>query len=145
MVYNVNKGHNQKLMDACQTLKEYSEFVAITNAALEGKKTQSEKVQAMEQALTECQEKDILKDFIQAHREVIIMRSICEYDEQAHYEALREDGYDEGYAKAQENLIFSLVHDGDLSLEKGASRLNLSVDDLEKKMTEAGFKIPESV
>ncbi len=105
MVYNVNKGHNQKLMDACQTLKEYSEFVAITNDALDGKKTQSEKVQAMEQALIECQEKDILKDFIQAHREVIIMRSICEYDEQAHYEALREDGYDAGFREGQDAIL----------------------------------------
>ncbi len=145
MVYNVNEGHNRELMDACNTLKEYSAFVAMSKTALKGKRDQREKEQAMEDVLDKCLENGILEDFIRAHREVIVMRSIWEYDEQAHYEALREDGYDEGYAKAQENLIFSLVQDGDLSLEKGASRLNLSVEDLEKKMAEAGFKIPESV
>ena len=59
----------------------------------------------MENVLDKCLEDQILTDFIRAHREVIVMRSIWEYDEQAHFEALREDGYDEGYQKGKDSVF----------------------------------------
>ena len=55
------------------------------------------------------------------------------------------EGLAEGIAKGHIEALFSLVQDGDLTIEKAAGKINLSVPDFEKKMNEAGFKIPEKV
>ena len=39
--------------------------------------------------------------------------------------------------------FYSLVQDGDITVEKAAEKLELSVEEFEKRMTEAGYKIPE--
>ena len=36
VVYNINEGHNTELMEACETMKQYSEFVAMSCEALKG-------------------------------------------------------------------------------------------------------------
>lgn len=41
--------------------------------------------------------------------------------------------------------IFSSVQDGDYSVERGAQKMNLSISEFEKRMTEAGYKIPSEV
>ncbi len=61
--------------------------------------------------------------------------------EMALFMDLKEEGREEGKILA----LFSLIQDGDLSLQKGASKLGISVPELEKRMTEAGYHIPESV
>ena len=43
----------------------------------------------------------------------------------------------------QAKMLYSLVQDGDLSSEKAAGRLNLTLEEFEKNMAEAGFRIPE--
>ena len=43
----------------------------------------------------------------------------------------------------QAKMLYSLVQDGDLSIEKAAGRLNLTIEEFEKNMAEAGFRIPE--
>ena len=42
-------------------------------------------------------------------------------------------------------MLYTLVQDGDLPIEKAAPRLNLTIEEFEKKMTEAGFMVPEAV
>ena len=39
--------------------------------------------------------------------------------------------------------LYELVQDGDLSVEKASSRLNMSAKDFTKAMSEAGFKLPQ--
>ena len=38
--------------------------------------------------------------------------------------------------------VFSSVEEGDYSVERGAEKLKLSVDEFIKKMEEAGYKVP---
>ena len=40
--------------------------------------------------------------------------------------------------------MFSSVQEGDYGVERGAQKLQLSVAEFEKKMQEAGYKIPET-
>ena len=40
--------------------------------------------------------------------------------------------------------VFSSVQEGDYGVERGAEKLNMSVPEFEKKMQEAGYKIPET-
>lgn len=39
--------------------------------------------------------------------------------------------------------VFSSVQEGDYGVERGAEKLSMSVTEFEKKMKEAGYKIPE--
>ncbi len=54
----------------------------------------------------------------------------------------KAEGLAEGFEKGHIETLFSLVQDGDLSIEKAAIKLDLSVSEFEKKMDEAGFKRP---
>ena len=54
---------------------------------------------------------------------------------------LLDNIWNDGQAK----MLYALVQDGDLSIEKAAGRLNLTIEEFEKKMTEAGFMVPASV
>ena len=61
---NINKGHNQELMNACHTLRDYSEYVArIRTYSAEMPLTD-----AVEKAITECIHENILRDFLLKNR-----------------------------------------------------------------------------
>lgn len=45
----------------------------------------------------------------------------------------------------RERIIFEFVSDGDLAPEAGAKKIGIPVDELEKRMEEAGMPIPTSV
>ena len=59
---------------------------------------------------------------------------------------IKDDGIAEGIVKGEtkgrSEEIFSSVEEGDYSVERGAEKLKLSVDEFIKKMEEAGYKVP---
>lgn len=79
--------------------------------------------------------------------------SIWEFDQELHDEAMREDGKVEGKiegkiegrAEGRIEEIFNSVQEGDYSVERGAQKLNLSVEQFEEKMMAGGYKIPELI
>ncbi len=103
-------------------------------------RTQSEKTAAMEQVLDRCLEQGILVPFIREKREAIIMHYVWEYDEKAAMEAQREEGREEERAH-----LYSLVQKGYLDLQKAAAEVGLPVEEFEKQMIVAGFKLPDTV
>ena len=52
------------------------------------------------------------------------------------------EGIAKGETKGRSEEIFSSVEEGDYSVERGAEKLKLSVDEFIKKMEEAGYKVP---
>ena len=78
IMLNINKGHNQELMDACHTLRDYSEYVArIRNYSAELPLSD-----AVEKAITECIHENILRDFLLKNRAEAKAMNIYEYDEE---------------------------------------------------------------
>ena len=140
MVYNINKGHNPELMDACDTMRQYSEFVAMSRKALAGLSDEQEKQDAMERVLDQCLEQGILVDFIKKNRRAIMRRSILEFDEKACMKAKHDDGFDEGRAP-----LYLLVQKGRITIEEAAEVSELSVPEFEQAMTAAGYKLPNMV
>ena len=55
---------------------------------------------------------------------------------------IKDDGIAEGEEKGRNVEVFSSVEEGDYSVERGAEKLKLSVDEFIKKMEEAGYKVP---
>ena len=92
VMLNINKGHNQELMNACHTLRDYSEYVArIRTYSAEMPLTD-----AVEKAITECIHENILRDFLLKNRAEAKALSIYEYDEEKTLRMFREEGYEDG-------------------------------------------------
>ena len=51
-------------------------------------------------------------------------------------------GREEGREEGRELEVFASVQEGDYGIERGAQKLNLSVQEFEQKMKEAGYKVP---
>lgn len=100
LMLNVNEGHNRELMEQCQILKEYAQYVGkIRNYT-----TKLNLNDAVECAIKECIAEGILAEFLQENRAEVKMLSILEYDKEweeeklrkAEFEAGREEGLEAG-------------------------------------------------
>ena len=45
----------------------------------------------------------------------------------------------------QKKVEVDFIQDGDYSVNRGAEKLGMSVDEFEKSMSEAGYRVPELV
>ena len=106
-VYNINPGNNEKLLTDCPLLGEYMQYVNKVRKYTET----MELAAAVEHAVKECIEENILKDFLTKYRSEAIAVCIFEFDE-------------EKYKKIEQEVW----------IEKGTNRLRLLI----QKMTEAG-------
>lgn len=84
---NINRGHNQQLMSACKTLRDYAEYTARVREYAEKMSTED----AVERAITECIKEGILAEFLRKYRAEAKKVSIYEYDEEKHMRQERED------------------------------------------------------
>ena len=135
-VLNINEGHNALLMEHCQTLKEYSQYVAKVRKYAAGLPLD----QAVKYAVDECIKENILADFLRKNRAEVISMSIFEYDKEeeekklrkAEYEAGVEAGEKSGIQKGVLNTTRHLLKLNKLSLEEIASVSGLSVEEIKK-------------
>ena len=139
-VLNINEGHNALLMEHCQTLKEYSQYVAKVRKYASSMSLN----QAVEYAVDECIKENILADFLRKNRAEVISMSIFEYDKEeeekklrkAEYEAGVEAGVSLGVEKGVKKGVIEttrhLLKLNKLSLEEIASVSGLSVEEIKK-------------
>lgn len=122
-VFNINVGHNRKLLNACKSLGEYAEYVHRVRSYLKELPIE----EAVERAITECIREGILRDFLERNRAEAKAMSIYEYDEEAHLMMEREDAYADGHREgcAQTRRIFQLYMAGKTAAEI-ASACNFS-------------------
>ena len=92
LVININEGYNQKLMESCQILKEYAQYVSKVRKY---KKT-LELNEAVEKAVEECIQEGILREFLLKHRAEVVAMSIFEYDREWEEEILRKEEFEAG-------------------------------------------------
>ncbi|HIS31473.1 MAG TPA: hypothetical protein IAB44_08025 [Candidatus Limivivens intestinipullorum] len=92
LVLNINPGKNQRLLETCQMLSDYSEYADRVRTYAKVMDLRS----AVERAVKECIEEGILKDFLRKNRAEAIEMSIFEYDEEMHMRQVREEGLEEG-------------------------------------------------
>lgn len=107
-VYNINEGHNEKLLRACKTLKGYSIFVAKVRKYIveeKAKLIQNDKeifllkesdrktiiASAVNRAINWCIKNDVLKDFFLKYREEAVSVSVLEYNAERHWQAIRDE------------------------------------------------------
>ena len=100
-VLNINEGHNALLMEHCQTLKEYSQYVAKVRKYAAGMPLD----QAVEYAVDECIKENILADFLRKNRAEVISMSIFEYDKEEEEKKLRKAEFEAGVSLGVEKGV----------------------------------------
>ena len=138
---NINSGKNESIMDSCHVLYEYAVFVA----KIKRYRDSMELKEAIDLAVRECIEENILRDFLEQHRREVCDMCLTEFDEKKYEDVLREEGREEGLAKGRKKEVFMSVQEGDYGIVRGAQKLNLSVEEFEKEMSAAGYQIPIEV
>lgn len=91
-IYNINPGCNQALMNSCQLLKEYAQYV-------EQVRINAQKMsfpEAVETAVDDCIRNGILSNFLSKHRAEAIEMCIFEFDEEKFLKSEREYSFREG-------------------------------------------------
>lgn len=107
-VYNINKGCNRKIMDACWALREYAEYVATVREYA----AKMPFAEAVEQAVDDCIKAGILTDFLKKNRAEAIAVWLYEFDEEGYRQDLYEEGMQQGLEKGIEkgmNRTFDLL------------------------------------
>ena len=89
---NINEGHNNELLEQCQTLREYAQYVAKVRKYAKEMSLD----EAVKRTVNECIHEGILKDFLRANRNEVIAMSIFEYDKEEEEKKLRKAEYEAG-------------------------------------------------
>ena len=139
LTLNINEGHNPELMEQCQILREYAQYVAkVREYARE-----ADLDTAVEQAVNDCIQNGILAEFLRKNKSEVIAMSIFEYDKEEEERKLRKaeyeagvsagfsDGFDNGFnngidtAKKDAAIAFAELH---VPVEQIASALQVNVE-----------------
>ena len=134
VMLNINPGHNEKLLGACKTLREYTEY---TGRVREYTRTMDLEP-AVERAITEYIREGILVDFLKKNRAEAKNVSIYEYDMEKHMRMEREDAREEGIqegiqtgiSEKQTEIIQNMLSLKRYSYEEIAEIVNLSVEEI---------------
>ena len=101
---NINEGHNGELMEQCQTLREYAQYVAKVRNYTKDMELDA----AVERAVEECIREGILAEFLRRHKSGVVAMSIFEYDKEEEEKKLRkaefEAGFTEGIIKGERSV-----------------------------------------
>lgn len=109
-------------------MREYAIFISKVkrcSATMELK-------EAVDRAVAESIQKNILKEFLEAHRREVVNMCLTEFDEVKYSEIIREEGREEGRLET----LFKLVNDGMLSKEDAIKASGLSKEEFDKRTEE---------
>ena len=137
-VVNINYGHNEYLMQGCELMSQYAEFVEITRKyAL----LYDDREEAMNAAIDYCIAHGILEDILRKHRSQILGSLLEDFDEKKYARTLREEGWEAGLQAGRESGREEGIRIGrESGLQDGrkemaeaiARQLNLSVEEVLK-------------
>ena len=132
-----NYGKNQELMEQCQTLKEYAQYVARIRTYTSSTELSLE--EAVERAVDECIREGILSEFLMKNRAEVISMSIFEYDKDEEEKKLRKAEYEAGMeAKVKQIIKKKLAKGKDTEtiaeeLEEDVTIIRKLIDEIEKE------------
>ena len=135
---NINLGKNQKLLEQCQTLKEYAIYVKKVRTYAKSMKVE----EAVDRAVTECIKEGILREFLLRNRKEAVEMSIFEYDEEAVFEVVRKDEYEKGLQEGIEQGVIAGKAEDILELLEEVGTVPNEV--CEKIMTEKNINVLNS-
>ena len=133
---NINLGKNRKLLEQCQTLKEYAIYVKKVRTYAKSMKNVEE---AVDRAVTECINEGILREFLLQNRKEAVEMSIFEYDEEAVFEVVRKDEYEKGIQEGEKQ--FALLTERLLEAGRTQDLLRATQDQEYRKLLYKEYQI----
>lgn len=130
---NISGSNNQKLKEACRTLKDYAIYTDKIRAYTE----EMELSEAVDRAMDECIREDVLREFLMKHRAEARAMSIFEYDQERHMQQEREAGIEKG----KEQLLRRQVQKN-LSRGMSISEIAEVLDETEERIQEIASADP---
>lgn len=121
ITFNINEGHNKELMEQCQILGEYAQYVTKVRNYAKNIELDS----AVEKAVNECIQEGILAEFLRKNKARVIAMSIFEYDKELEEKKLRKAEFEAGEINAKKEIANSF-HKMGLPVSKIAEGLNVS-------------------
>jgi hypothetical protein len=85
-VVNINAGHNPSLMEKCETLHMYAQFVDVLRKFRETYPSE----QAINMAIDYCIDQDILKEYLTKNKSEVVVMVLYEFDMEK-YKKMQED------------------------------------------------------
>ena len=90
---NINHGHNREMMEKCQRLKKYADFVGEVKKNLqEGMELEG----AVTAAMDDCMSRGILTDILNRCRAEVLHMLLAEYDEKKTMDYIRRESREIG-------------------------------------------------
>lgn len=96
---NLNKGKNDELLSKCKPLSDYMTLINKINYYKKKIKSLRE---AIELAINECIEENVLADFLRKHRGDVMSTCLTEFNEEAYRKGLLEEGRELGLEEGRE-------------------------------------------
>ena len=114
-VVNINYGHNEYLMQGCELMSQYAEFVEITRKyAL----LYDDREEAMNAAIDYCIAHGILEDILRKHRSQILGSLLEDFDEKKYARTLREEGWEAGLQAGRQEMAEAIARQLNISVEE---------------------------
>lgn len=108
VVYNLNSGKNDGLLERCKPLSEYMKLVnRIRNNQENGMDIKS----AVNAAVDSCIADGIMADFLTKHKAEVMSVCLTEFDEKVFVKGIREEGFEEGIVRGKAEAILELLED----------------------------------
>jgi hypothetical protein len=123
-VYNINEGHNGRIVKRSKTLEGYSEFVGTVRKKEKGGAGREE---AIKGAVRECIERGVLKDFLESHAGEVVNMLMTEWNWEDAREVWEEEAREEGREEGREEDVKRLWKYG-MTPEQIAEALELPPD-----------------
>lgn len=108
-VWNINYGHNKELMENCRRLHDYAYLVEQIRA---NQKRGQELAKAVNQAIADCIENNILREFLLKHRGEVQNVLLTEYDERLHIWNEKQISQEEGIRIGMERGVKQGIEQG---------------------------------
>ena len=128
LTLNINEGHNEELMEQCQTLREYAQYVACVRRYAK----EFELNEAVKLAVDKCIRNNILSEFLRKNKAEVIAMSIFEYDEKAVRQVYYEDGLQAGRKDGIKTGILNMLRAKKYSLEEISEVFQVPVEEIEQ-------------
>ena len=141
-MYNINAGRNEEILNVCESLKGYAEFIKRIR---ENQKTMTP-AQAVKKAIDDCIKDGILADFLRKNRKEVLTMSIFEFDREEHERIIRKEEFEDGWAKGKGEgiaegktkgrfeVFYELVKDNLISPGIAAKKAGQSEDEFKSGM-----------
>ena len=127
LTININEGHNSELMEQCQTLREYAQYVARVRKYTKEMDLDA----AVRLTVDECIQEGILAEFLRKNKSEVIAMSIFEYDKEEEEKKLRKAEFEAGEESKAKEIIGLMLSAGE-PVEKIAQYTGYTTEEIQK-------------